>query len=208
MMIDRTGMRYGNLVVKEFSHRQFRSSRHGYYLFWKCVCDCGNETIVLSNNLNKKNTTSCGCKSSRFVCKDINRTHGMYNSPEYISWRGMKDRCYLKSHKEYKRYGAIGITVCERWKNSFENFFEDMGKRPQGFSIERIDNLKGYSPENCKWASQKEQANNKSTNKFIEFEGKKLTIQQWAEKLQISHWTLRARLARGWPIEKTLRKFA
>ena len=75
-------------------------------------------------------------------------------------------------------------------------------------SIERIDNLKGYSPENCKWASQKEQANNKSTNKFIEFEGKKLTIQQWAEKLQISHWTLRARLARGWPIEKTLRKFA
>jgi len=206
-MIDRTGQRFGDLVVVGLSHKEFRSKRHGYYNFWKCICDCGNETIVLSNNLIRGNTKSCGCKSSRLTIKERVTTHGKVNTSTYTSWRAMKDRCYCKSHVEYKRYGAIGITVCDRWKDSFENFLADMGERPEKHSIERLDPNKGYSPENCVWADKFQQANNRKNNVFLSYDGKTMTATMWARHIGISNSTIYARLKRNWTIEKTLKEY-
>lgn len=204
-MIDKTGQRFGMLIVVGLSHKQFRSKRQGYYNYWKCLCDCGNETIVLGNNLKKGNTKSCGCLSSRLTLKERATTHGQTRTKTYNSWRAMKDRCYCASHKEYKRYGAVGVYVCDRWKNSFENFLLDMGERPEGSSIERIDNSKGYFPENCTWATAEQQANNKTNSKIIEFNGKKMSVAMWGKHLGIKAATIHARLKRNWSIEKTLR---
>jgi hypothetical protein len=160
-MIDLTGKIFGDLIVISFSHKIFKSSRSGYYNFWKCKCSCGNEVAVLSGNLKKGNSKSCGCKSSRKTLRERMLIHGKSKTKTYNSWRAMKDRCYCVSHKEYKRYGAVGITVCDRWKNSFENFFNDMNERPANHSLDRINPYGNYEPENCRWATHKEQANNK-----------------------------------------------
>lgn len=203
--LDRTGQKFGMLTVVGFSHKQFRSKRLGSYIFWKCQCDCGNEATVLSSNLTKGNTKSCGCQSSRKTIGQRASKHMMTDTPEYNSWRAMKDRCYCKSHSEYKRYGARGIEVCDSWKNSFEKFFQDMGPKPTGFSLERIDYDKGYSPSNCKWASSNEQANNKRINLKINFEGNVFTLAELAKEKNIPYARLYKRIKSGWSIEKAIR---
>lgn len=162
--IDHTGKRFGKLLIIGFSHSVFRSKRQGFYQYWKCVCDCGKEKVVLYNNLKSSNTTSCGCMSSRNLLPKTNTKHGKTRTPTYNNWRAMKDRCYGFGHSEYKRYGALGIKVCDRWKNSFENFLEDMGERPPYHSIDRINPFGDYSPENCRWADAKTQARNTKKN--------------------------------------------
>lgn len=204
MKINRTGMRYGNLVVTGWSHSEYRSSRHGSYQFWMCKCDCGNSTIVLANNLVKGNTKSCGCKSSRLSFGDRNTTHGMTATPTYNSWRAMKDRCYCISHIEYKRYGAVGIRVCKRWLNSFENFLNDMGERPEGMSLERKDPKRNYSPSNCKWSDAYEQANNKRNNRMIRCNGSTKTLAQWSRETGVHASTISLRIKRGWSVERAL----
>jgi len=204
MKIDRTGMRYGNLVVAAWSHAKFRSPRQGSYQFWFCKCDCGSTATVLANNLVKGNTTSCGCKSSRVTLKDRVTTHGMTGSPAYKSWQAMKDRCYRESHIEYKRYGAVGIQVCKRWRNSFENFLQDMGERPDGMSLERKDSSKNYSPSNCKWADVYEQANNRRNNRLITCNGVTQTLARWSRQLDIGAATISLRIKRGWSVERAL----
>jgi hypothetical protein len=204
LKIDRTGMRYGHLLINGWSHSIYRSPRNGSYQFWSCICDCGQTVVVLANNLVKGNTTSCGCKSSRLTIGDKATTHGKSKSPEYVSWRAMKDRCYGASHSEYKRYGALGIKVCERWINSFANFFEDMGPRPHGHSLERINPSKNYEPVNCKWADVYEQANNKKNTRKIEYKGASKSVTQWSREVGLKTATLSARLNRGWPVEKAL----
>lgn len=160
-MIDITNNVYGELTVLGFSHKVFRSSRYGYYLHWKCKCSCGNEKVVMGTNLKTGKTKSCGCKSSRLTLAERATTHGASNTLTYNSWRAMKDRCYSKKHSEYKRYGALGTIVCERWINSYPNFLEDMGERPEAHSLDRINPFGNYEPSNCRWATHKEQANNK-----------------------------------------------
>ena len=164
VMTDLVGKTFGDLKIIAFSHKVFRSKRQGYYHFWKCLCACGNETIVLVNNLKNGNTKSCGCKSSRLSLKERATKHGLSNTKTYNSWRAMKDRCYCVSHGEYKRYGQVGIKVCERWKDSYENFLLDMGERPPNHSLDRINPFGDYSPKNCRWATPKEQANNKKSH--------------------------------------------
>lgn len=203
-MIDRTGMRYGRLTVLSLDRRVFRSSRQGYANYWKCLCDCGSETQVHQSNLVSGNTTSCGCKSSRLTIGDRVTTHGMSKTPTYASWSAMKDRCYQETHKEFKRYGAVGITVCRRWKNSFENFLMDMGERPFGRSLERVNVNKGYSPSNCIWATNEQQANNRRSNRFIKLGKELMTLAQWSKKTGIPAATIARRISRGWDVKRAL----
>lgn len=120
-------------------------------------------------------------------------------------WRDMHRRCYDRSRKEYHRYGGRGIKVCQRWHN-FENFFADMGERPSGMSLDRIDNDGDYSPENCRWATVKEQNNNTRANRVITFNGESKSMTQWAEEVGIKVGTIWMRLHLGWSIEETLQK--
>lgn len=126
---------------------------------WDCQCDCGNSVTARGDSLRSGNTKSCGCIKS-----EIHTTHGMWKTPEYESWRGMIQRCSNTKNVNYDYYGGRGITVCARWLK-FENFFEDMGKRPECLTIERMNNELGYFKENCKWASRTEQCVNQRINK-------------------------------------------
>jgi hypothetical protein len=116
----------------------------------------------------------------------------------------MRERCYNPNQKQFADYGGRGITVCDRWRNSFENFYADMGPRPPGKTLERSDNSGNYEPSNCYWATRKEQQNNTRRCHKMTFGGKTLNVQQWAEGLGVSHEVLRKRLRLGWPIEKIL----
>lgn len=118
-------------------------------------------------------------------------------------WKGMKARCRNKNHKQYHNYGGRGIAVCGRWL-VFENFLADMGDRPAGMTLDRIDNDQGYAPDNCRWATYTDQARNRTNNNYLEFAGRKQTASAWALEVGIKEKTIVARLARGWSIAKTL----
>lgn len=137
---------------------------------------------------------------------DRTRTHGMSRSPEYNNWVAMKSRCTNPNNQDYALYGGRGIQVCERWLHSFENFLADMGHRPRPRStVERIDLNGHYCPENCRWASQREQTRNKSNNHRIEFRGESLTIAEWSERLGLPQRMIQDRIVRyGWSVEDAL----
>lgn len=130
-------------------------------------------------------------------------THGLSKSKVYKAWCAMRERCYNPRCGSYKDYGGRGIGVCERWVK-FENFFADMGHPPDGTSIERRDNRKGYEPSNCFWATRKMQQNNTRRNKILVYNGRSMTLTQWAEEIGLLRDTLRDRLRNGWTVEKAL----
>jgi hypothetical protein len=127
-----------------------------------------------------------------------------FKTPEYLTWSRMRERCTSVRHKSYPRYGGRGIKVCEQW-NSFANFLADMGLRPSAkHSLDRIDNDGNYSPENCRWATVKEQSRNRRNNHHITFNSKTATLQEWADSLNMSCHALSRRLTKGWPISRAL----
>lgn len=169
-----------------------------------CVCDCGKRKNVLISSLLRAASTSCGCFALQQRLEVV-RTHGKCKSIEYRKWASMKKRCYVRSNISFPFYGERGVVVCERWRWSFENFFSDMGKCPDGYSLDRIDSNGNYEPGNCRWSSRREQDRNRTNSHYLELDGVKLCISDWATKIGIHRSVLIRRLSRGWSVEETLK---
>lgn len=171
---------------------------------WRCLCDCGSITVIQQKRLVSGHTKSCGCiRREGTATKHGNRRRGS-TSPTYVSWQAMIQRCGDPAREAFAGYGGVGVTVCERWK-SFQAFLEDMGERPAGTTIDRIDGSLGYQPVNCRWATAIEQANNKRTNRQITMNGETRSLAQWAVATGITEACLRTRIDRlGWSIERAL----
>lgn len=164
---DLTGKRFGRLLVTEYAGKRVQPSGQTKSL-WKCLCDCGNSKVILASTLQSGSGKSCGCLSSELK-SERKKTHGMRNTDVYKTWCSMRERCFNPKNRAYKTHGAKGITVCDRWNpkagGSFENFYADMGDRPEGTSIDRIDVHGHYEPGNCRWADIYVQAYNKGISK-------------------------------------------
>jgi len=132
--------------------------------------------------------------------KKIIHTH---HKRTYSTWRHMKNRCLNKNYPKYNHYGGKGVVVCERWLNSFEDFLNDMGERPVGMTLDRINNDGNYEPDNCRWATNIQQLNNTSKNKYIMYKDQTLTLSEWSRVLGLNYELIKSRLLNGWSIEKT-----
>ena len=187
------GTRYGRVVT--LNEVEKRNNRRSFL----CLCDCGENVVLRLENLRSGHSQSCGCLH-RDVSREVKTTHGKYGTRAYWTWSTMKARCENPKNKKYHRYGSRGITVCHDWLK-FANFYRDMGDPPDGMSIDRIDNDKGYFLENCRWATQAEQGNNKSTNVVITLDGITKTMSQWAFEKGINVQTVHARVKKGWKVE-------
>lgn len=172
---------------------------------WLCQCSCGQQTTVRQGQLISGKTTSCGCLHREVIGK-IRRTHGQSSIPEYKIWKGMRQRCTNPAEKSYPRYGGRGIVVCSEWNESFETFFADMGPRPSPrHSIDRIDNDKGYQPDNCRWSLPAEQNSNTRANRKITYNGETRLLSEWAHRIGVSPSLLHMRVGKlGWTIERAL----
>jgi len=182
--VDHTGKKVGRLLVMYRIPRQPKDRN----VFWHCQCDCGNTTIAAGANIGKT-TFSCGCLAKETAANLLrgntnNRTHHMSKSLEYRIWGKLLQRCLNPNNLKYPIYGERGITVCDRWKDSFEAFYADMGPKPSSVhSIDRINNNGNYEPSNCRWATAGEQVRNRSVTNFIEIDGVTLCVADWVKRL-------------------------
>lgn len=183
---DLTGRRFNKLVVLErVENGKGDKSR------WKCLCDCGNVTIVSGTNLKSDSVKSCGC-----LRHAKRNTHHLSNTRLYGIWNSMKNRCYRKNHHAYKHYGERGITVCEEWKDNFEAFYNWAINNgySENLTIDRIDNDKGYCPENCKWSTREEQVNNRHSCILITYNGETKNLMQWCKTLNLPYKLIHQRM--------------
>lgn len=193
---DLTGRRFTRLLVLGFLGKD-----SGRISLWLCQCDCGKQITATSGNLNSGSTKSCKCLRRESPHRI---RHGMSRSPEYHAWQSMIERCYTRTNQHFPNYGKRGITVCDRWRNSFTHFYADMGKRPSPqHSLDRRDNNGHYEPKNCRWATINEQNNNKRDNRHITWRGKTQTLKMWSSDLRIQYPVLSCRLNHlCWPVDR------
>ncbi len=205
---DLTGQRFGRLVVMYQNGFRYKPSGQRTVL-WHCKCDCGVEKDIPSSTLRNGRSRSCGCLNSDLASERSYRHGGCTNGKLegiYKIWRDMKGRCYQKSNNRYNIYGGRGIKVCKEWLDysAFREWALANGYKA-GLSIDRIDVNGDYCPENCRWATDTEQANNRRSNHFITAFGKTKTIAEWAKEFDLKYSTLYARLSKnGWSIEKAV----
>lgn len=185
--------------------RKCKIEKDGEVIIFNSIVEAAKFLNVRPSTIRSSEIYRCKCKG--YYVKRLEVTsHCQSKTPLYKTWVGMKDRCYREGHKYFAHYGGKGITVCDEWLHdymAFKAWAEDHGYK-KGLTIDRIDNNKGYSPENCKWSTQKEQLNNRSINRILEYKGEKYTMAQLADKSGIKHSTFRERLNRGWTIEKAV----
>lgn len=197
---ERLGERHGRLVV--IAKRGRTEARETLV---ECACDCGKTVVVKLKNLRSGNTRSCGCiaNESRADIAKKHAKHNMYNTPEYHTWEGMIQRCTNPNTINWGSYGGRGISICSRWRE-FDGFYADMGPRPKGTSLDRIDNDGPYSPENCRWATWHAQSRNKRVSTFFTVDGTFAHISEWGDRVGITPNLIRARLRSGWEVKAAL----
>ncbi len=215
--IDLTGQRFGRWTVIERGTDHFTKSG-ARLTTWKCVCDCGAHKEIAMQSLRKGTSVSCGCYGKENKSKLLaernrkNAKHGRSKERLHAVWNGMINRCYNPKNSCFKMYGGRGITVCEEWKNDYMSFREwaiaNGYDESVGFgkcTLDRIDNSRGYSSSNCRWASAEEQANNRRSNLMIAAFGKKQNLLAWAKETGIKYGTLRGRIVKSkWDVERAL----
>ncbi len=192
ILMDLTNRRFGKLtVIKRAPNLNGRATA------WYCMCDCGNPSLVIKRapGLLNNESFSCGC--------DIIGNMGVDAKRLYKVWNRMVARCHDSSNKDYYLYGARGIRVHPRW-HTFACFYKDVGDAPAGMSLDRPDNDSNYGPDNWRWADAFQQARNTRKNRFLEFNGEKLCVAEWAEKIGIPGDTLKMRIRNGWSVERAL----
>lgn len=201
-MVNVTGVVYGEVTPLEPTLR-----RQNGCVVWRCMCSCGTEFFCTSNRLRTGNTKSCGCRISQITAARnvANTKHGhaktYKQSRTYRSWSAMIRRCEDENNSGY---GGRGITVCDSWRADFRAFLVDMGERPAGTTIDRIDSNGNYEPGNCRWASNETQQRNRRDCRMLTYAGETLPLAVWADRLGCKHSALRMRLEKGWSVERAL----
>jgi len=188
------GKRYNKLTAIRFIRRNEQGSQ-----CWLFHCDCGNEKVIMASDVKRGKIRSCGCLRR-------SKMHEIINTPVYKVWENMKSRCLNtnKNSDDYKRYRGRGIKICKQWME-FKNFYADMGKKPKGLTLERIDNNGDYCKENCRWATKREQANNTRRNRLITYNSKTKTVAQWARVAGVKYTTFWVRLYKlNWSLKRAL----
>lgn len=189
------GMKFGRLTVLK------RVEPFSYPIYWRCICDCGNEVTVRGSHLKDEHVRSCGC-----LAVDTSTTHGLSNHRIYNIWCKMLSRCNNSHNNEFHNYGARGIKICDEWQLNFMSFYNWSMKNgySDNLTIDRIDNNGNYEPNNCRWTTAKEQANNRRSNKLLEYNGEIKTIAQWCEMYSLNYWTTLRRYNKGWKAKEIL----
>lgn len=190
----------GDIIGKcAFLKRVINNNKRAIFL-----CECGKEFEYNIKAVKRKATGLCPICTKTYV-KKINTVHGKHSYPEYSIWIAMKKRCSNEKVHNFKNYGGKGIKVCDRWIDSFDNFYEDMGPRPsKDHTIERIENDKDYGPSNCKWLHKLLQSENQTSNILLTFNNKTQNLRKWSKEMGISEWALRKRIKQNWDINKAL----
>lgn len=198
---DISGQKFGRLTTL---HRLHNYHKKGTY--WLCVCECGNLTEIYLGSLQRGTTTSCGCYHKEIVTK-LATKYKNHNVRMYRIWNNLRDKCYNENNKAYKYYGKRGIKICDKWLNSFDIFYDwaMANGYDDNLTIDRIDNNKGYSPNNCRWTTMKQQNRNKRSNRNYTINGETHCLKEWCEILGLKYNTIIGRINQyGWSIERAL----
>lgn len=197
-LADLTGKAFSSWTVLREADRASDRSRQ-----WVCRCACGTERVVLQGNLTNGASRSCGCVQRAAMTRH-GHARKRNQSPTFRSWSSMRGRCCNRNDPNYRNYGGRGICICDRWLCSFEDFLADMGERPAGTSLDRIDGNGNYEPGNCRWATRVEQQRNIRSNRLLTCDGETHCVAEWAEILGVRKQLILGRLKLGFTVEQAL----